>query len=155
MINWKKYVNIHIEPQWPLKFKHKCTKVITTISKKIKYSSSLKISRSITKRFNATKYYGTEYRNLPTPNTHQKGKIILHSEQSLPKTHKLPRAKSYPHKGCSHLSRNPIPHWTKPFLPQISLHRWHPSRKRSLTAWDRRHHWNLSHPCWIKWPQNN
>ena len=93
MINWKKYVNIHIEPQRPLRFKHKCIEVITIVSKKIKYPLPLKISHCITKRFNTIKQHDIEYRNLHTPNIHQIEKMILHSEQSLPKTHKLPRAK--------------------------------------------------------------
>lgn len=43
--------------------------------------------------------------------------------------HKLPRVKSYPHKGHSCLSRSPVPRQTKPFFPQISLHRRHLGRK--------------------------
>ena len=100
---------MHIKPQWPLRFKHRCTKVITIVSKKIKYPLPLKILHSITKRNITTKYHNTEYRNLPTPNIHEKGKTILHSDQLLPKTHKLPRVKLYPQKGHSRLPRNLIP----------------------------------------------
>ena len=90
MINWKECAIIHIKPWWPLRCKHRCTKFITTVSKKIKYPLPLKILHSITKRFNIPKYHDIEYRNLPTPNIHKKGRTILHLEQPLPKTHKLP-----------------------------------------------------------------
>ena len=150
MRNWKKYINIHIEPQWPLRFKHKCTEIITTVSKKIKYPSSLEMLYGITKRFNTTKYHNTEYRNIPTPKIHQKGKTILHSKQLLPKTHKLPRAKSYLRKGRSHLPRNPFPRRAKPSLPQISLHPKHPDRKLPWTTWDPYCRWNLQHSCGLQ-----
>ena len=85
---------MHIKPQWPLRFKHRCTKVITIVSKKIKYPLPLKILHSITKRNITTKYHNTEYRNLPTPNIHEKGKTILHSDQLLPKNIKDSHLKS-------------------------------------------------------------
>ena len=57
---------MHNDPLLPLRYKHRCTEVITSINKKIKYPPPLKILHSIAKRFNTTKYHDTEYKNLPT-----------------------------------------------------------------------------------------
>ena len=137
MINRKKYVNIHIELQWPLRFEHKCTKIITTVSKKIKYPPLLEISHNITKRFNTTKYYDREYRNLPTSKIHQKGKQTYTQISHYPRPTMLlimPRLKLYHQKGRSRLLRNPIPRRMKPSLPKTFLHLRHPGRKRSRIA---------------------
>jgi len=59
MINRKKYVIIHTKPQWPLRYKHRCTEVISTISKKDKMSTTYQNITSITKRINTIKYHDT------------------------------------------------------------------------------------------------